>query len=145
MRRRGEHGRRLNNAERLEIHRRVTAGETFEQAAGAVGCSTKSIQRLLVRTGGLVPRVRPRSPLRLSNSGIPEDCGSLDVQTCNDAAGRWDSHRRQDRRRVLGDRRRDPGPSQPNDVGAIGVHREDFGVTTRVPSNEGDPRAIGRP
>jgi len=34
--------------------------------AAAVDCSTKSIQRLLKRTGGLPPRVSTRSPLRLS-------------------------------------------------------------------------------
>lgn len=66
MRRRGNNARRLSNSERLEIQRRVRAGETFEHAAMAVGCSTKSIQRLLARTGGVAPRSRPRSPLRLS-------------------------------------------------------------------------------
>ncbi|GEM_PF-2473660 len=66
MRRRGDHGRRLSAAERFEIQRRVAAGETFAVAASAVGCSTKSIQRLLIRTGGIAPRVRWRSPLRLS-------------------------------------------------------------------------------
>ena len=35
-------------------------------AASAVGCSTKSIQRFMARTGGLFPKVRERSPLRLS-------------------------------------------------------------------------------
>lgn len=66
MRRRGNNARRLSNSERLEIQGRVRAGETFEHAATAVGCSTKSIQRLLARTGGMAPRSRPRSPLRLS-------------------------------------------------------------------------------
>ena len=36
----------------------VAAGETFASAAAAVGCSTKSIQRLLARTGGLEQRVQ---------------------------------------------------------------------------------------
>ena len=66
MRYRGDHGRRLTNAQRLDIRRRVAAGERFETAAAAVGCSTKSIQRLVVRHGGMRPRSRPRSPLRLS-------------------------------------------------------------------------------
>jgi IS30 family transposase len=68
MRHRGDSGNRLSNAERLDIRRRVAAGERFETAAAAVGCSTKSIQRLVVRHGGLRPRATPRSPLRLSLS-----------------------------------------------------------------------------
>ncbi|NOJ98594.1 IS30 family transposase [Corallococcus coralloides] len=52
--------------DRLEIRRRVIAGETFEQAAVVIGCSKKSIQRLLVKTGGVAPRARLRSPMCLS-------------------------------------------------------------------------------
>ncbi len=66
MRRQGDHGRRLSAAERLEIRHRVAAGQTFAAVAAAVGCSTKSIQRQFVGTGGLAPRVLVRSPLRLS-------------------------------------------------------------------------------
>ena len=44
---------RLTCAERLELQRRVRAGETHEVAATAVGCSAKSVQRLLVKTGGV--------------------------------------------------------------------------------------------
>jgi IS30 family transposase len=67
MRRRwADHGRRLSKAEHLEIERRISEGETFAAAAEAVGCSTKSIQRFMARTGGLRRRVRERSPLRLS-------------------------------------------------------------------------------
>ena len=66
LRRRGNHARRLSEHERRELQRRVAAGETFASAAAAVGCSTKSIQRLLARTGGLEQRVHERSPLRLS-------------------------------------------------------------------------------
>jgi len=66
LRRRGNHARRLSEHERRELRRRVAAGETFASAAAAVGCSTKSIQRLLARTGGLEQRVHERSPLRLS-------------------------------------------------------------------------------
>lgn len=54
MRRHGNYGRRLSNAERLEIRHRVARGETHAAVAGAVGCSIKSIQRLFVRTGGLL-------------------------------------------------------------------------------------------
>jgi len=62
----GDHGRRLNRRERSEIRARIAAGETHWEAAEAVDCSTKTVQRLLVKTGGLPPRARPRSPLRLS-------------------------------------------------------------------------------
>src|SRR5258708_14523173 len=58
--------RRLSQADRLEIERRIWGGETFETAAAAVGCSTKSIQRFLALTGGLKRRVKERSALRLS-------------------------------------------------------------------------------
>lgn len=68
MRRWGDHGRRLSYAEHLEIRRRITEGETFAAAAAAVGCSTKSIQRLMIKTGGLRTSGRERSPRRLSCS-----------------------------------------------------------------------------
>jgi IS30 family transposase len=58
--------RRLSFAERLELQRRVGDGERFEDVAASVGCSTKSIQRLLARTGGIRPRVAERSARRLS-------------------------------------------------------------------------------
>jgi len=58
--------RRLSEADRAEIERRIHAGETFEVVAAAVGCSTKSIQRYLALTGGVRRRRRERSPLRLS-------------------------------------------------------------------------------
>jgi len=46
---------RLTGEDRLEIRRWIAAAETFEAAALAIGCSRKSIQRLLVRAGGLLP------------------------------------------------------------------------------------------
>jgi transposase, IS30 family len=58
--------RRLSQADRSEIERLIWGGETFETAAAAVGCSTKSIQRFLALTGGLKRRVKERSGLRLS-------------------------------------------------------------------------------
>lgn len=58
--------RRLSQADRSQIERLIWGGETFETAAAAVGCSTKSIQRFLAATGGLKRRVKERSPLRLS-------------------------------------------------------------------------------
>lgn len=57
---------RLTFAERSELLRRVRAGETHDGAAAAVGCSAKSVQRLLAKTGGVKSRAKPRSPLRLS-------------------------------------------------------------------------------
>ena len=68
MRQFGRRGRHLNFAEHLEIRQRVAEGQTFALAAAAVGCSTKSIQRLLARSGGLRPSAHERSPLRLSCS-----------------------------------------------------------------------------
>ena len=50
--------RRLSQADRAEIERLIRGGETFETAAAAVGCSTKSIQRFLALTGGLKRRVK---------------------------------------------------------------------------------------
>jgi len=58
--------RRLSQADRTEIERRIWSGETFAMAAAAVGCSTRSIQRFLALTGGLKRRVKERSAFRLS-------------------------------------------------------------------------------
>jgi len=58
--------RRLSEADRVEIERRIHEGEPFATVAEAVGCSTKSIQRYLALTGGVKRRTKPRSPLRLS-------------------------------------------------------------------------------
>src|SRR5688572_29208653 len=57
---------RLTDAERLELQHRVRAGETHLAAAIAVGCSAKSVQRLLEKTGGVKPRTRPPLAMRLS-------------------------------------------------------------------------------
>ena len=65
MRRRGKYGR-LNEADRLEIADRIRGGQTHAEVAAAIRCSTKSIQRLLNRTGGLTLRARNRSPRQLS-------------------------------------------------------------------------------
>jgi IS30 family transposase len=58
--------RRLSQADRAQIESLIWGGATFETAATAVGCSTKSIQRFLALAGGLKRRLKPRSPLRLS-------------------------------------------------------------------------------
>lgn len=60
---------RLTAADLLALQRRVRAGETHVAAAISVGCSAKSVQRLLRRTGGIKPRTTPQSALRLS---LPE-------------------------------------------------------------------------
>lgn len=63
-----EHGKQLSRADHLEIQRQILGGATFATAtaAASVGCSIKSIQRLMARTGGLMQRLRERSALRLS-------------------------------------------------------------------------------
>jgi len=58
--------RRLSEADRVEIERRIHEGEKYEAVASAVGCSTKAIQRWLAVTGGVRRRTKARSPLRLS-------------------------------------------------------------------------------
>lgn len=60
--------RRLSRCDRARIEGLIRSGATFEVAAGAVGCSTKSIQRYLGLTGGLKSRLKERSQLRLSLS-----------------------------------------------------------------------------
>jgi len=62
--RRGD--RSLTEAERLEIRRRVAAGEQIRSVATAVGRTKRSVQRVLRRAGGLPPRPTVRSTLRLS-------------------------------------------------------------------------------
>jgi IS30 family transposase len=66
MRRQRERQRRITHADYLEIQRRLSEGETFEVVGAAVGCSTKTIQRFMLRVGGLLARSQGRSPLRLS-------------------------------------------------------------------------------
>ena len=58
--------RRLSHGDRAQIERLIWSGETFETAAAAVGCSTKSIQRFVALAGGVKRRVKERSALRLS-------------------------------------------------------------------------------
>lgn len=62
-------GNRLSRADRVEILERVSCGETQPQVARAVGCSARTVGRVLVAAGGTPSRRsrrRPRSPLRLS-------------------------------------------------------------------------------
>lgn len=82
-------GHRLTCAERLDLQRRVRSGETHQSAAAALGCSAKSVQRLLVKTGGLMPRTMPQSALRLSLSEREEiSRGLLAGETCHRIAAR---------------------------------------------------------
>jgi IS30 family transposase len=49
-----------------EIWRRMAAGDTFVEAGAALGCSPRSVERVVRQQGGIAPRAaRPRSPLRL--------------------------------------------------------------------------------
>jgi transposase, IS30 family len=59
----------LTQAERLEVLELACAGQTRWQIAGAVGCGTTTVGRVLAAAGGRPSRRsrrRPRSPLRLS-------------------------------------------------------------------------------
>jgi IS30 family transposase len=58
--------RRFSEADRQEIWRRVRAGERLANVATAVGVTRHGVLLLLKRTGGLRPRPRRRSALRLS-------------------------------------------------------------------------------
>jgi IS30 family transposase len=62
----GEHGRRLSLGDRVELERRIAAGETREQVAAAIGCDPRTVFRWVVRKGGLRSYERRRSLLRLS-------------------------------------------------------------------------------
>ena len=80
---------RLAPAERSELLRLVRAGETYQAAARVVGCSSKSVQRLLAKTGGIKPRTTPRSALRLSPSEREEiSRGLLAGESCRSVAAR---------------------------------------------------------
>lgn len=80
---------RLTHRERLELQHRVRAGETHLTAALAIGCSAKSVQRILRKTGGLKPRMRPQSALRLSLAEREEiSRGLLAGDSCRMIAGR---------------------------------------------------------
>jgi len=63
-------GLRLTRQERLEVRRRVAAGESFEQAADAVRCTTKTVQRLINAVGGFETAGR----LEESSQRLPQLC-----------------------------------------------------------------------
>jgi IS30 family transposase len=85
---RADHGRRLRHRERLEIRARIAAGEAHREVAEAVDCSTKMIQRLLVKTGGVPSRSRPRSALRLSRAEREEISRELRARESHRAIAR---------------------------------------------------------
>jgi transposase, IS30 family len=62
-------GNRLSHPERLEILERIAGGETQPQIAAALGCTERTVRRVLERAGGTPSRRsrrRARSALRLS-------------------------------------------------------------------------------
>ena len=59
-------GVRLTREERLAVRRLISDGRSFEEAAAAVRCSTKTVQRLLNTVGGMPPRKPTRSKRHLS-------------------------------------------------------------------------------
>ena len=71
-------GVRLTREERLEVRRMIDRGCSFEEAASAVRCSTKTIQRVLDSVGGMRPQVPNRSPRQLclaERKRYRESCG----------------------------------------------------------------------
>ena len=75
MRRRQGRRRWLREKELAEIWRRVAAGEPTREIAAAVDCSMRTVEEVVWRAGGIVPRrfvgpPRARSPLRAP--GRPE-------------------------------------------------------------------------
>jgi IS30 family transposase len=81
--------RRLSFAERLELQHRVRSGERFADVAEALGCSSKSVQRLLNATGGVKPRTVERSARRLSMAEREEiSRGLLANESARAIAGR---------------------------------------------------------
>jgi IS30 family transposase len=62
-------GNRFSHQDQLEILERIAGGQTQEQVATAVGCTSMTVKRVLAKAGGTPSRRsrrRPRSPLRLS-------------------------------------------------------------------------------
>ena len=57
---------RLTIEDHLELQRRFRSGESLGMAAAAIGCSAKSVRRLLRETGGVAVRAPTRSEARLS-------------------------------------------------------------------------------
>jgi IS30 family transposase len=56
----------MTRADRVAVMGLISSGASAEQAGDAVGCTARSVQRLLAVLGGVDARRRPRSLLRLS-------------------------------------------------------------------------------
>ena len=57
---------RMSYADRLVVLELLAAGHSADEAGKAVGCTGRSVRRLVLALGGVKARRRPRSPLRLS-------------------------------------------------------------------------------
>jgi len=62
----GKLGPRLTIPERREVLRRMYAGDDVHEVASSCGLTHRSVDRILRLSGGLRPRLRPRSPRNLS-------------------------------------------------------------------------------
>jgi IS30 family transposase len=60
-------GRRLTKDQQGEIRRRIHDGEQYRAVAATMGHSTRTIQQVVGRQGGVGPRTRARAKLRLSH------------------------------------------------------------------------------
>lgn len=80
--------RNLTNAERLEIRRRVAAGEPHRRIAASVGRERVTIWKVLTEAGGLAVRRPLRSPLRLSLAEREEISRGLSAGESYRAIGR---------------------------------------------------------
>lgn len=102
----------------------MRGGETYQAAAEAVGCSSKSVLRLLAKTGGMKPRPTARSALRLSLAEREEiSRGLLAGDSCRGIAARL---------------RRSPS-SVSREVAAVGVRAIVPGK--RTGGRDGEPAA----
>src|SRR5438552_2198530 len=72
-------GRHLRGADHQEIHRRLAAGETQIEVGAAVGCSERSIRRLINQGWQPKRKAAPRSPNRLSCAEREEVSRGLQV------------------------------------------------------------------
>jgi transposase, IS30 family len=57
---------RMTREDRLLVMALLSSGASAEEAGGAVGCTGRSVRRLVVALGGVMVRRRSRSPKRLS-------------------------------------------------------------------------------
>ncbi len=62
----GDHGRRLSDADKTELERRIAAGDSQDKVARVIGCDVCTVIRWVLRNGGLRTYQRHRSALRPS-------------------------------------------------------------------------------